>query len=158
MSWSITIDHTNPPGVSIHLQNAPSQPFRPLKTGIDVHDTSTTVTIPSDSTEYLNSVLRWEWASKDDGGYYVGCADVGIQAASLSSSNDGNGIVSVGSDGTGKFGDIGATTTTVRKSVPSAVTASTTSGITSLSYGTLVFTYSKFGEGELEFIDGRYYG
>ncbi|KAI9362053.1 hypothetical protein DFJ73DRAFT_813179 [Zopfochytrium polystomum] len=83
VAWDVTIDHANPPGVSVKLQmggdgTANGGAWIDLATGVDVHSLSTTVTLPSMVTG--NGVLRWSWQSQSDGGYYVSCSTISLKA------------------------------------------------------------------------------
>ncbi|KAI9341437.1 hypothetical protein BDR26DRAFT_860425 [Obelidium mucronatum] len=77
IKWKNTIPHSNPPGVTISIQYAVGGEFVVLAEGIDDGPEEATIKLPAGKSS-PSAVLRFMWQSKEDGGFYVGCADVSI--------------------------------------------------------------------------------
>ncbi|KAJ3107767.1 hypothetical protein HDU97_003437 [Phlyctochytrium planicorne] len=79
VDWLITIDHKNDPGVKIAIQYDGVGAFETLAQGVDKDLTTFTVTLPKGKTAD-NAILQWQWGSNEDGGFYLGCADIKVVA------------------------------------------------------------------------------
>jgi hypothetical protein len=73
--WRITIPHRSDPGVRVAIQ-FPGEQMQILQDNLDVNVLRTSVTIPQ--TTSSSAILQWIWASQEDGGFYMACADLNI--------------------------------------------------------------------------------
>ncbi|KAJ3168479.1 hypothetical protein HDU88_001361 [Geranomyces variabilis] len=80
VKWQITIPHVSKPGVTISIKYNPGDKFEALASGLDVNSVTSTVKLPADKASD-NAVLQWTWASEEDGGFYLECADIAIKPA-----------------------------------------------------------------------------
>jgi hypothetical protein len=80
VTWKITIPHQSDPGVRIAFQSGTKMVV--VKDNVNVNDLKSTVQIPKD-LKPGNNVLQWIWASKEDGGFYMACSDITIQASTV---------------------------------------------------------------------------
>ncbi|KAJ3155640.1 hypothetical protein HDU89_006614 [Geranomyces variabilis] len=80
VKWQITIPHVSKPGVTISIKYNPGDRFEALASGLDVNSVTSTVKLPADKASD-NAVLQWTWASEEDGGFYLECADIAIKPA-----------------------------------------------------------------------------
>ncbi|KAJ3402720.1 hypothetical protein HDU80_004807 [Chytriomyces hyalinus] len=81
VTWSNTIPHDSPPGVTLGLQLDPANngPFTTLAQGVDDTLQAYSAQLPAGATSNA-AVLFWMWQSMSDGGFYVGCSDIAITA------------------------------------------------------------------------------
>lgn len=77
VEWSITIPHSSDPGVRIAMQFGDNV-FEIMQDNIDINAKTAKITIPSDKSG--KAVVQWLWATQEDGGFYMACADVEIVA------------------------------------------------------------------------------
>jgi len=83
VSWQTTILHTSYPGVRVAVQYNSTDSFNNnvlanFGTDIGVQGLNTIeVMLPANKTSN-NAIIQWIWASQEDGGFYLGCADVQI--------------------------------------------------------------------------------
>lgn len=85
VKWQVTIPHPVQPGVRIDIQYRPGEEFVNLLSGFDVNKGQADVSLPAGKTSD-SAVLRWIWDSASDNGYYLGCGDVRVVAATRSAS------------------------------------------------------------------------
>jgi len=88
ITWDTTLIHTSTPGVRIAVSYGPNDNFNAnvLVNGHDIGISglnTMNVTLPAGKTSN-SAIIQWVWASTDDGGYYLGCADIQI-VSSISS-------------------------------------------------------------------------
>ncbi|KAJ3163680.1 hypothetical protein HDU86_000274 [Geranomyces michiganensis] len=80
VKWAVTIGHVSAPGVTISIKYNPNDPFEVLAKGLDVDTLTASVKLPADKFSE-NAVLQWTWASQEDGGFYLECADIAVKPA-----------------------------------------------------------------------------
>ncbi|KAJ3101965.1 hypothetical protein HDU97_000941 [Phlyctochytrium planicorne] len=78
VEWDIKINHKSDPGVKVAVQFGGVGAFETLAKGIDNNLKATTVKLPAGKTG--DAVIQWQWGSDEDGGFYLGCADVTVTA------------------------------------------------------------------------------
>ncbi|TPX60865.1 hypothetical protein SpCBS45565_g07382 [Spizellomyces sp. 'palustris'] len=78
VKWAVTIPHISAPGVRLSIQWAPGEPWQILGNGLDVSTNGTSVALPAGKSSNA-AVLQWMWASQEDGGFYLECADVAVK-------------------------------------------------------------------------------
>lgn len=96
--WQTTITHVSAPGVRIAIRYTPSDNFSDseniLANGLDVGSSAGTgchnATVQLDGRTSDAAVLQWIWASQADGGFYISCADVKVQATPVPGSATNN--------------------------------------------------------------------
>ncbi|KAL2917126.1 hypothetical protein HK105_203190 [Polyrhizophydium stewartii] len=76
VNWQIVVDHASDPGVRIAVLFDGDDQFTVLRDGIDVHDQAAMVTLPDSKAGA--ATLQWLWASQEDGGFYLACADIDV--------------------------------------------------------------------------------
>ncbi|KAJ3123130.1 hypothetical protein HK098_002173 [Nowakowskiella sp. JEL0407] len=83
VKWKITIPHKSDPGVRIAVQ-FPGEAFTVLVDNIDVNKVSVSVNLPAGKSG--TAVLQWMWATQEDGGFYMGCSDILVNAGAAKAS------------------------------------------------------------------------
>lgn len=79
LKWTVSIPHDNAPGVRVAVMFEGEDKFTVLANGVDAKAEQTNVVVPGDKSGA--AVVQWMWASNEDGGFYLACADVRVPGA-----------------------------------------------------------------------------
>jgi hypothetical protein len=123
VQWKVTIPHpADPNGVTVAIQYSATDTFAANVVhgpNAAIQSGSPTINFQLGTKTCQNCILRWMWVAPNDGGYYVGCADIQIvaqgqlAAARQAAQNNGGGTTTTpgasSSDGAGAGAGIGIT-------------------------------------------------
>jgi hypothetical protein len=76
VDWKLTIPHKSDPGVRVAIQFDGENAFTVLQDNIDVNALTANVDAPAGKSG--DAIVQWIWATQEDGGFYVACADVRV--------------------------------------------------------------------------------
>jgi len=83
VTWKVTIPHpADPAGVSVAIQYSPTDSFAAnrLQANGNIGTGTVSLSLPIGAKTCQNCILRWNWDAPNDGGHYLGCADIQIVA------------------------------------------------------------------------------